>query len=151
MRAQMKTRTRCQCALHVSLPPRLFQKRKLPRDHGPFLEMLLNHHNPPQSVCIQSITGQPPSITFLAAASRGAKPYLRAVPVWDACAGFWKAPPHHHHQGTRGCFALNWTLYHFSLACIRMQTSLMIDTQPIKAVCFFCWHLKMITRVKEAF
>lgn len=76
----MKTRTRCQCALHVSLLPHLFQKRKLPRDYRPFLEMLLNHHNPPQSVCIQSITGQPPSITFLAAASRGAKLYLRAVP-----------------------------------------------------------------------
>lgn len=48
----MKTRTYCQCALHVSLLLHLShwsqRASKLPRDQGPFLEMLLNHHNPPK-------------------------------------------------------------------------------------------------------
>lgn len=73
----MKTRGFCQCALHVSLLlhlPHCSQRAsKLPSDREFFLEMLLNHHNPPQSVYIQSITGQPPSITFLAVVGCGAK------------------------------------------------------------------------------
>lgn len=48
----MKTRACCQCALHVSLLLHLSHwsqsASKLPRDQGPFLEMLLNHHNPPK-------------------------------------------------------------------------------------------------------
>lgn len=42
----------------ASLSHCLPRASKLPRDQEPFLEMLLNHHNPPQSVCIQSIIGQ---------------------------------------------------------------------------------------------
>lgn len=95
-------------------------ERKLPRDHGPFLEMLLNHHNPPQSVCVQSITGQRPSITFLAAASPGAKLCSRAVPGWDAYTGFeMTRPPHptppiQNFKVERVCFTLSWPRYHTS-------------------------------------
>lgn len=52
MQLQMKTRGYCQGGLDVSLLLHLSHRSqrasKLPGDPEPFLEMLLNHHNPPK-------------------------------------------------------------------------------------------------------
>lgn len=153
MWVQMKTRVYCQCGLHVSLLLQLShwlqRASKLPRDQRPFLEMLLNHHNPPKVFEFKVLLVSPHQLHSWQLATvepnlfKGGAQLRSLHGLWGGLLKISR------YKGF--CFTLNWPFYHFSLTSIRMlQTSIVIHTLLRKAVFFFD-ILKWLPGLKRPF